>query len=294
MAIYTQTLFEARDVALVGGKAVNLGRLMRAGFPVPGGFVVTTRAYAFAKGQSSDGRTPQSLLGMPAEVAEEVRVAYRAMGGGTVAVRSSATAEDMGNASMAGQYETYLDIEGEEDLLDAVRRCWSSLDAPRIRAYLREHQIDPENVSMAVVVQRLVTADVAGVLFTVNPNDNGGGKSEMLVEASWGLGESVVSGRVQPDVLRLERATGRVIAATIADKQVTLAAGVREERPVEEHRRREACLRGRDVHHLWQLGHRAEQYFGSPQDIEWAIHEGEVFLLQSRPITTRQDAEAYE
>jgi pyruvate,water dikinase len=198
----------------------------------------------------------------------------------------------MAAASMAGQYETFLDIIGEEALVDAVYRCWASLDSPRIRTYLSEHGIDPAQVSMAVVVQRLVTADVAGVLFTANPQM--GTRDEMLVEASWGLGESVVSGRVQPDVLRLEHETGRVLAATIADKRVHLAAGAHEEQLVEESRRRLPCLRGRDVHRLWQVGRRVAEHFGSPQDIEWAIHDGELYLLQSRPITTLEEAEAYE
>ena len=193
---------------------------------------------------------------------------------------------------MAGQYETFLDIVGEEALLDAVCRCWASLDSPRIRTYLAEHDIDPARVAMAVVVQRLVSADVAGVLFTANPHT--GAMDEMLVEASWGLGESVVSGRVQPDVLRLEGKTGRVLSATIADKRVHLAAGAGEERPVEESRRRLPCLRGRDVHRLWKVGQQVAEKFGTPQDIEWAIHAGELYVLQSRPITTLAEAEAYE
>ena len=124
------------------------------------------------------------------------------MGSPAVAVRSSATAEDMSEASMAGQYDTFLDIQDEESLLNRVRCCWASLDSPRTRAYLKEHGIELSQVAMAVVVQRLVPSDVAGVLFTANPQT--GSKNEMLVEASWGLGESVVSGLVQPDVLRIE------------------------------------------------------------------------------------------
>lgn len=284
---FTQTLAECRDVAVAGGKAANLGKLIRAGFPVPDGFVVTTRAYRYARAAGESG--------LPVEVAEEIRTAYRNMGSGSVAVRSSATAEDMAGASMAGQYETFLDIEGETALVEAVEKCWESLNAPRIQAYLEEHGIDPSRVAMAVVVQRLVSADVAGVLFTANPNGGiGGGRGEMLVEASWGLGESVVSGRVQPDVLTLEGTTGRVLSATIADKRVELSAGSHAEKPVAEGRRRLACLGGRDVHRLWQLGKRAETHFGSPQDLEWAIHAGELYLLQSRPITTLEEAEAYE
>ena len=146
---------------------------------------------------------------------------------------------------------------------------------------------------MAVVVQRLVAAEVAGVLFTANPQS--GTRAEMLVEASWGLGEAVVSGRVQPDVLRLDANTGRVLDATIADKRVRITSEHHEERPVEEHRRRAACLRSADVDRLWKFGRRAAEYFGSPQDIEWAIDgAGELYLLQSRPITTLAEAEAYE
>jgi phosphohistidine swiveling domain-containing protein/uncharacterized membrane protein (DUF106 family) len=296
---FTQELIDCRDKSLVGGKAANLGRLVRAGFTVPDAFVVTTRAYRFAQsnGAASNGHgngdgngAPPAAL--PVEIAEEIRRAYEALGGGPVAVRSSATAEDMAAASMAGQYETFLDIRGEDALLDAVRCCWASLDSPRIRTYLKEHGIEQSRVAMAVLVQRLVSADVAGVLFTANPQT--GGRREMLVEASWGLGESVVSGRVQPDVLRLDRATGRVLHAAIADKRVYLPAGAHEERPVEDSRRKLPCLRGSDVLQLWELGKLAADHFGAPQDIEWALFEGELYLLQSRPITTLEEAEAYE
>ena len=175
-------------------------------------------------------------------------------------------------------------------LIEAVRNCWASLHTERIRAYLNEHEIDQSVVAMAVVVQRLVPADVAGVLFTADPS--GSGRKEMLIDANWGLGETVVGGHVQPDVLRLDAATGRVLSASIADKTVYLAAGGGGEKPVEESRRKQACLSSRDVHSLWQLGKQAEQYFGAPQDIEWAIHQGKLYLLQSRPITTQREIEA--
>ncbi|MCY2988427.1 MAG: PEP-utilizing enzyme [Planctomycetota bacterium] len=287
--VYTQSLGECRDISLAGGKAANLGRLIRAGFPVPDGFVITTRAYRLAQEQAAVGSVPAEL---PAVVAEEVRLAYHAMAGGPVAIRSSATAEDTATASMAGQYETFLNIVGEASLLDAVWRCWVSLHTPRTRAYLHEQGIDPSGVAMAVLVQRLVSAEVAGVLFTTNPHPNG--HREMLVEASWGLGEAVVSGQVQPDTLRLDQETGRVLAASIADKHMQVTAGSREDPLVEELRRRQPCLCGRDVHRLWHLGKRVAAHFGAPQDIEWAIHAGKLFVLQARPITTLQDAEAYE
>jgi len=279
---FTQELSECCNTSLVGGKAANLGRLVRAGFAVPDGFVINTRAYDCARAQGSKC--------LPADVIEEIQAAYRLLGGGMVAVRSSATAEDMAGASMAGQYETFLNVEGEPALLEAVRWCWASLDTARVLTYLREHALDPSRVAMAVIVQRLVPADVAGVLFTTNPHE--GRTCEMLLEASWGLGEMVVSGRVQPDVLRLEQDTGRVLEATIADKQVHLAAGASDEKLVDESRRRKPCLQGRDVYRLWQLGKRVAEHFGCPQDIEWAIHGGELYLLQSRPITTLGDLEA--
>ncbi|HZK80012.1 MAG TPA: PEP/pyruvate-binding domain-containing protein, partial [Humisphaera sp.] len=287
---FTLGLADCRDNALVGGKAASLGRLVRAGFPVPDGFVLTTIAYRSAQKESSGSATNGHAI--PHEMAREILAEYRHIGRGPVAVRSSATAEDMAGASMAGQYETFLDIEGDAALLDVVERCWASLHSPRILAYLKAHDIDPSRVAMAVVIQRLVPADVAGVLFTVNPQT--AAHREMLIEASWGLGESVVSGRVQPDVLRIDRETGRVLAATISEKHLTLAAGVREEREVEESRRRQPCLRGADVHQLWRLGREVSDYFGKPQDIEWAIHNSQLYLLQSRAITTLDDAEAQE
>ncbi len=283
---FTQPLIECRETALVGGKAANLGRLARAGFPVPGGFVVTTRACRLAQDQIP------SPFAVPPEVAEEIRQGYRAMGSPAVAVRSSATAEDLAAASMAGQYETFLDVQGEAALVEAVGQCWAGLAAPRTLAYLRQHGIDPGGVAMAVVVQQLIPADVAGVLFTTNPN--GVSPREMLLEASWGLGETVVSGQVQPDALRLDWDVGRVLAATIADKHVRATAGVRGPQAVAEDLRRRPCLTGREVDRLWQLGRRAAEHFRSPQDIEWAIHAGEIYVLQSRPITTLREAEAAE
>lgn len=276
-------LHDCRDTALAGGKAVNLSVLLRAGFTVPDGFVVTTAAYR----SRGDGAA------IPPTLAEAILLAWRAMGSPPVAVRSSATAEDMSEASMAGQYETYLDIRDEATLLDRIAACWGSLDSPRTRAYLKEHGIELAHVAMAVVVQRLVSAEVAGVLFSANPQT--GSRTEMLVEASWGLGEAVVSGMVQPDVLRIERASGRVLEARIADKQVMISPGGHAQVAVPDDRRQAHCLRGADVQALWKLGLKAADHFGSPQDIEWAIDaSGQLYLLQSRPITTLAEAESYE
>jgi len=262
------------NVALAGGKAVNLGILLRGGFAVPDGFVITTAASAVPL----------------ADVASAITAAYRAMGGGAVAVRSSATAEDMAGASMAGQYDTFLHVHDEASLLDAVGRCRQSLLSDRTVTYLAGHGIDPRSVAMAVVVQRLVRAEVAGVLFTANPHT--GSRDEMLIEATWGLGETLVSGRVQPDVLRMARSTGTVLEQRVGDKRIMIAGETPDAVEVPEDRRQAACLSEADVQALWKLGLAAADHFCDAQDIEWAIEGGRLYLLQSRPITTLHEADA--
>ncbi|MCX6996964.1 MAG: PEP-utilizing enzyme [Kiritimatiellaeota bacterium] len=276
-------LADCRDPAAVGGKALNLSRLINAGFPVPGGFAVTTGAYRAARG-----------AGLPVAVREAIVSAYQTMGAPVVAVRSSATAEDLGDASMAGQYETFLDVEGEQEVVAAVTKCWASLNSERVRVYLEEHGINRAQVAMGVVVQQLVPADVAGVLFTANPRP--GALGEMLIESSWGLGEAVVSGRVQPDTFVLDRATGAAASIRTADKQVWIPAGARSgaSQPTPDGLRHKLSLNSRQVLALWRLGLQVMEYFGSAQDIEWAIAGDNVYLLQSRAITTLEAAEAYE
>src|SRR5262245_56064290 len=196
------------DAELVGGKGLSLGRMAAAGLPVPPGFCVTADAYRQARGQFSD----DSLI-------EQVAAAYRRLGG-KVAVRSSATAEDGAVTSFAGQQETILGVEGEPALREAVSRCWGSLHTERARVYRQKQGVDEAGLAMAVVVQRLVPAEVAGVLFTRDPLDPAGNR--MLVEASWGLGESVVSGRVTPDRFEIERASGTVCSHQINPKTTEL------------------------------------------------------------------------
>ncbi len=276
-------LRECRDNAVAGGKAINLGILLRAGFPVPDGFAVTTHAFIHARQTGAD---------MPDDVANAIRRAYADLGSPTVAVRSSATAEDMADASMAGQYETFLDLDGADAVIDAVQNCWASIDTDRVRSYLQEHGIPFEKVAMAVAVQKLAKSDTAGVLFTANPQT--GNPDEMLIEAGWGLGEAVVSGIVQPDTLVIDRGSGGVKKATIQDKQVWIEPGSHEERPVPEDRRTVPCLNARQVLQLWQLGLQVAEHFGKPQDLEWGFEGDALYLLQSRAVTTLADAAAYE
>ena len=250
------------STALVGGKALSLAQLIRAELPVPPGFCVTTVAH---RRQHLD--------------ADAVRTAYRELGGGLVAVRSSATAEDGDTSSFAGQQDTFLGVVGEEALLDAIRACWASIDGARAIAYRRAQGIG--DVTMAVVVQRLISAEVAGVLFTSDPL---GSHKQMLVEASWGLGESVVGGTVVPDRFTLDFQTGHLIECRIGSKTTRRDAGAGT-LPVESKLQNVACLDAAQLEQLAELGRRVEAFFGGPRDVEWAFADGRFWLLQARPIT---------
>ncbi len=285
---YTLDLVQCLANQQVGGKAVNLGRLLQAGFPVPGGFAITTAAYR----QSREQASRQESFGPTTEVKAAILAAYAGLGRPTVAVRSSATAEDREDASMAGQYETVLNVQGEEALLQAVETCWASLDSPRTRSYLARHGMRPESVAMGVVVQRQAAADIAGVLFTTNPR--AGAMEQALIEASWGLGESVVSGRVQPDTMILDQATGKVLDITVGDKASWLPASGGGEQPTPPEKREVPCLNSRQVLELWRLGRRVATHFRAPQDIEWGFEGDRLFLLQTRAITTIEEIESQE
>ena len=310
---YTVWLDEVRkeDVALAGGKGANLGELGRAGLPVPPGFVVITGAYdAFVErgglrdeildlasraGDSvafeAAAKNIRALFArteIPDGLAEEIRTAYRelAEGGETpVSARSSATAEDLPGASFAGQQETYLNVRGAGALVEAVRACWASLWTARAMAYRRRQGIEPAKVSLAVVVQRMVEADASGILFTADPVS--GRRDRSVISAAWGLGEAVVGGRVTPDALVVDKASGRVISRETADKEVmtVYTEDGTEERPVPEARRLRPVLDDRMAAILARYGARIEELYGAPQDIEWALSDGEFFVLQARPVT---------
>ena len=291
------------DLALAGGKGANLGELTRAGFPVPAGVVLTTDAYrayvattgigerilaALADTERSDG--PASRIralftaAIPDEVAGELLAARKELGP-SVAVRSSATAEDLDDASFAGQQDTFLDVRGDDALLAAVRHCWASLWTARAIAYRARRGIDPAEIALAVVVQDMVDADAAGVMFTANATT--GVRDEVVIAAAWGLGEAVVGGAVTTDDLVVEKATGRVRSRATAEKAVmTVATGTgTEERPVPDERRSRPVLSDAEAAALGALGTRIEEWFGAPQDVEWARAGGEFAIVQSRPIT---------
>ena len=300
------------DVAVAGGKGVGLAGLVQAGLPVPPGFVLNTAAYAdFVDAnrlqagirelaalsplaapqdyEDASNRIRALFAGgtMPAAIAAELGAAYRLLGDGdaAVAVRSSATAEDLPSASFAGQQETYLNVVGAQALAAAVTDCWASLWTARAMAYRAREGIGPDAVRLAVVVQRMIEAEAAGVMFTANPAN--GRRDQIVISAAWGLGESVVGGTVTTDDVVVKAGSGRVLSRRTADKEVmTVFAdhGTREQ-PVPASRRREPVLDDQAAAELAGYGTRIADRFGAPQDIEWARAGGEFFILQSRPIT---------
>ena len=299
---------------IVGGKAANLGELMRAGLPIPDGFCVTTTAYELVtEGVSLDpiledlahthaddtsrlaelaaaARTALLAAPVPSTVTEAIVETYRKLGNGTsapVAVRSSATAEDLPHASFAGQQDTFLNVVGADAVLDAVRLCWASLWTDRAVSYRASNGIDHRSVRLAVAVQRMVEATVAGILFTANPLT--GRRRQAVIEASPGLGEAVVSGAVNPDHFVVNTTTGEIVERRPGDKQVAIraVAGGGTQRVKLTGREEESSLRDAQVHALAALGVRVEAHYGAPQDTEWAIDtDGGSWLLQARPITT--------
>lgn len=266
------------DAGRVGGKAASLARMIAVGLPVPAGFVVTTDAYArlHEAGPRSDP-----------DLAQAVADAYCQLGGGPVAVRSSATAEDGAEASFAGQQETYLGIDGVDAVLDAIAACWRSLHTERAVAYRRQRGIADDTLAMAVVVQVLVPADVAGVMFTCDPQDPSG--RLLAVEAAWGLGEAVVSGRVTPDRFRIDRDTGVVVERHAGRKAVRVTAAGEE--PVPPGEQDVFCLSDTELSRLVELGRRVEAVYADARDVEWAWAGGTLHLLQARPITATTAAE---
>ena len=308
------TAIDHTSLPIAGGKAANLGEMIRAGLPVPPGFCVTTSAYMLVAKEANLepvlaelsttrtdntahltelASTARSLLlsaPIPEAISEAISEAYRVLGDGEavpVAVRSSATAEDLPFASFAGQQETYLNILGEDALIDAVRRCWASLWTDRAVSYRASNGIDPHSVRLAVAVQCMIDATVAGVLFTANPLT--GKRRQAVIDASPGLGEAVVSGVVNPDHFVVNTISGEIVERRLGNKRVIIQSvaggGTRRIEQVEQNN--EACLSDEQVRMLANLGGKVEAHYGAPQDTEWAIDSnGRIWLTQTRPITT--------
>jgi len=311
MAVLWLDGIRSGDLEAVGGKAASLGELTHAGLPVPPGFVVTADTYRSFINETgiadelfetvdidSDDSAALSAAHdhaaeliletpIPDELHEEILAAYDDLGEDPfVAVRSSATAEDLPSASFAGQQETFLNVT-RDDLVQRVKECWASLFTQRAIYYRNEQGFAHDAVDIAVVVQEMVDAEKSGVLFTSHPST---GDPIMIVEAAWGLGESVVSGAVSPDNYEIDRESGEVLETNVSDKKVMFVqdeeTGETVERPVPDDKRTEQVLDADELAALVEMGERVEDHYDTPQDVEWAIVGDEVYMLQSRPITT--------
>jgi pyruvate,water dikinase len=309
------------DHETVGGKGANLGEMASLSLPVPPAFVVTADAFRAYLDETGIGEDIFKLLDdldvddnkalhetskkirdlvlstpIPDDLQETVANGYNSLSevegdAPLVAVRSSATAEDLPEASFAGQQDTYLNIRTVDDLVRHIQKCWASLYTPRAIFYREDNDFDHEKVAIAVVVQMMVDAEKAGVLFTKHPTT---GEDQTIVEAAWGLGEGVVSGSVSPDNYVLD-GDGEVVQVNITDKSTMHVRGEDDKtvvEPVPTEKRNARVLTDGELEQLERIGETVESHYGTPQDIEWCMsRDHELYILQTRPITTIQDGD---
>ena len=308
------------DIGIAGGKGANLGELTQAGIPVPPGFVVTAQAYEkfmdeagindqvmgiLEKIDINDTKALQAAAEeikqiiieapIPEDLVLFIREFYNELcqrvgeDDTDVAIRSSATAEDLPEASFAGQQDTFLHVSGDDEVIEYIRKCWASLFEARAIFYREENNFEHSKVYIAVVVQKMAIADKAGVMFTVNPST---GEEIALIEGSWGLGEAVVSGDVTPDNYQVDKKDNEIINVTISDKKVMYTNdenGTSVKVEVPEEKRKERVLSDEELIELTEMGKRVQAHYGEPMDTEWAFERDNLFLLQARPITTLGD-----
>jgi pyruvate,water dikinase len=308
------------DIGIAGGKGANLGELTQAGIPVPPGFVVTAQAYEYFMDEAGINDKVMGILDeidindtkelqaaaeeikkiivespIPEDLVLYIREYYNELcqrvgeDDTDVAIRSSATAEDLPEASFAGQQDTFLHVSGDDDVIEFIRKCWASLFEARAIFYREENNFEHSKVYIAVVVQKMANADKAGVMFTVNPST---GEEIALIEGSWGLGESVVSGDVTPDNYQVDKKNNEIINVTISDKKVMYTNdenGTSVKVDVPEDKRKERVLSDEELIELTEMGKRVQAHYGEPMDTEWAFEKDMLFLLQARPITTLGD-----
>ena len=316
------------DIALVGGKGANLGEMTKVGFPVPDGFVVTAAAYDEFIGdnhlktkihQVLDSLDPSDTVSLerasrqvrkmvsaapvPEKVAAAVMKTYLKLGKTTkvsdtffgvsdtlVAVRSSATAEDLPDASFAGQQETFLNVVGESNVINKVREAWASLFTPRAIFYRQEKKFDHFKVKIAVPVQRMVQSESSGVMFTINPVNND--KSVVVVEAIWGLGELIVQGSVTPDHFEILKRDLSIINKQInrqTKMMIRKLNGFETENEilaVAKNKQEKPKISDKTAVEIAELGIKLQQHYFFPQDAEWAVEKGKIYLVQTRPVTT--------
>ena len=310
------------DIGIAGGKGANLGELTQAGIPVPPGFVVTAQAYEYFMDEAGINDKVMSILEetdindtkalqaaaeeikkiivespIPDDLVMYIREYYNELcqrvgeEDTDVAIRSSATAEDLPEASFAGQQDTFLHVSGDDEVIEFIRKCWASLFEARAIFYREENNFEHSKVYIAVVVQKMAFADKAGVMFTVNPST---GEEIALIEGSWGLGEAVVSGDVTPDNYQVDKRNNEIVNVTISDKKVMYTNdedGTSVKIEVPEDKRKERVLSDDELIQLTEMGKTVQAHYGEPMDTEWAFEKDMLFLLQARPITTLGGAE---
>ena len=306
------------DIALVGGKGANLGEMSAAGFPVPRGFIVTSKAYFYFLEENKlksqifqelklvNKEDPETinrasinikkliLSGkIPTDLAKEIIVNYLKLGGiikqALVAIRSSATAEDLPGASFAGQQETFLNVQGEANVLRKVHECWASLFEARAIFYREEKGFDHFKVGLAIPVQEMVSADVSGIMFTVDPVTQE--KNHLLIEAIWGLGEYIVQGQVTPDAYLIDKNRLEILSRKVEKQtiQLTKVGTLTKKTNVPMQRRLRRKLSDKQILELAAMGKKIHKHYFYPQDIEWVFYKNKLYIVQSRPITTLQD-----
>ena len=312
------------DVPLVGGKGANLGEMTRAQIPVPPGFIVTADAYFdfLKEAKLTDkirnliepldpshsqqlgevaGQIKQLILDaiMPPELASKIQQAYIKLGRGLVAVRSSATAEDLPTASFAGQQSTFLNVQGDEEVVAAVQECWASLFEPRAIFYRQQQGFDHLKVGIAVPVQKMVQSQASGVMFTLEPVTSD--QSKIIIEAVYGLGEAIVGGEVNPDLYIIDKEGLRISTKKIGKQEWQLIKnpdGSGEEAnikvPLLPSSQDQQKISDDDIIHLAKLAKQLEEHYQFPQDIEWAKEDNQILIVQTRPVTTIKEAAEVE
>jgi len=306
------------DIPYVGGKGANLGEMVHAKIPVPDGFIVTSKAYYdFIKLTSLKQKILTELSGldvddskklqkasknvrtailkakMPEELGERIKKAYHELSGKhdkLVAVRSSATAEDLPDASFAGQQETYLNIKGWEDVVEYTQKCWASLFTSRAIFYRTEKGFSHFKIGIAVPVQLMVQSDVSGIMFTVNPLTNN--PKEVSIEAGYGLGQPIVSGEITPDQYVINKKTKEIKEKEIMKQ--TWQYTIEEKVPVSKAHQKKQKMSDKKIVELAEIGMIIEEHYGHPQDIEWAMENNKLYIVQSRPVTTLEKKQTEE
>lgn len=298
------------DVPIAGGKGANLGEMARAGFPIPEGFVVTTLAFNKHLEENGLKETIYKILNeidinnpkdleektskirklieeapIPKNIEMKIKEYYKNLGKVRVAIRSSASAEDLPDASFAGQQETYLNVEGEDLVIKYIKKCWSSLFTPRATYYRAEKGFRHEDVSIAVVIQKMVNSEISGVMFTKDPRT---GEDKILIEASYGLGEAIVGGKVTPDTYIVDKKSLKIETKNISRKEIMIVYenGKNVEKEVPEELKEKQAMSDDLIIELAKIGIEIEKHYNFPQDIEFAIENNKIYIVQSRPITT--------